>query len=273
MMTDAFGTPQKPAFLKTRVDPPPSFAPLRRRVRAAYERAAEMGLFGLAGFKTHVVICGYPRSGTTLLQLMVETSTPNARTFGRERTAIAVARCTWPTNRPLLISKKPDDIFRVDEIRQHYRGRKTGVKFVVSVRDPRAVLTSVFVDKPGYCVPSVKWRAVYEHIEYIRRSPDVMVIEYRDVVETPTAIQEQLAGFMGCEIAAPFDRFHASVPANFDTRALNGVRPLDRNSYDKWRRPKHRERIQQILAEIPEMPQRLIELGYERDTTWTEAYR
>jgi hypothetical protein len=238
-----------------------------------YVGITDRGWLGLTPLDAHVVVCGYPRSGTTLLQLMLETSISDALVFGRERGGRSVARYTWPGRHRVLLSKKPNDIFWVDEIRDYYRGRRTRARFVLSLRDPRAVLTSVFVDKPGYCVPSEKWRAVYEHIEYQRQFSDVMLVEYRDLIEKPLEVQQQLASFTGCRIEQRFDAFHAAVPKDFDTRALNGVRPLDRASLDKWRAPKHRVRIQQVLAELPELPQRLIELGYEKDTTWVEPYR
>jgi hypothetical protein len=264
--------PPKPSFLKQRSDPPKALTPLRRRLRAAYVRAVERGWLGLVPLQTHVVICGFPRSGTTLLQAMLETSTANSKSFGRERSALTVARYTWPGRYSILISKKPDDIFHLDEVREHYRTLDTNVRFVVSVRDPRAVLTSIFVSKSGYCVPPVKWRAVYEHIQYQRRYPDVMTSEYRDLIEGPNDVQTQLAEFIDCEIRRRFDQFHTAVPAHFDDRALNGIRPLDRGSFDKWREPKHRPRIQQILREIPELPERLVEMGYETDTAWTRDY-
>ena len=271
-MTAGVPSPPKPAFLKERVDPPRALTPLRRRIRAAYVRAVDRRWFGLVPIQSHVVICGFPRSGTTLLQAMLETSAVGAKAFGRERSALTVARYTWPGRFPVLISKKPDDIFRLDEVRAYYRGLNTNVRFVVSLRDPRAVLTSIFVSKPGYCVPPEKWRAVYEHIQYQRLYPDVMMVEYRDLIERPQEVQDGLAKFIGCEIRQRFDQFHTAVPTHFDTRALNGVRPLDRASFDKWRAPKHHARIERILREIPELPQRLVEMGYESDTAWTREY-
>lgn len=273
MRTELQEAPPQPAFLRVRRDPPRMLAGLRRGVRQVYVRASERGWFGLVPLRTHVVICGFPRSGTTLLQVMLETSASDAGSFGRERSALSVARYTWPGRHPILISKKPDDIFWVDAIRDYYSDLHTDVRFVLSVRDPRAVLTSIFVDKPGYCVPSVKWRAVYDHLQYQRRFPDVMVTEYRDLVERPDVVQHGLSEFTGCRIATKFDQFYSAVPRDFDTRALNGVRPLDRDSLDKWRSPRHRERIQQILDELPELPERLIEMGYETDAAWTRDYR
>lgn len=265
--------PPKPAFLNQRDDQPPVLTPLRRRLRDVYIGVTNRGWFGLTPLEAHIVVCGYPRSGTTLLQAMLETAMTGALAFGRERGGLGVARYTWPGRHKILLSKKPNDIFWVDDIRDYYRGRKTRVRFVLSLRDPRAVLTSIHVDKPGYCVPADKWRSVYEHIEYQRRNMDVTLVEYRDLVERPQHVQGQLASFTRCAIDQRFDDFHAAVPKHFDTRALNGVRPLDRSSLDKWRAPKHRERIRQILAELPELPARLIELGYEADTAWTSEYR
>lgn len=265
--------PPHPAFLRRRRQSPRLLTPLRRRLRHAYVRATERGWLGLVPLETHVIICGFPRSGTTLLQLMLETSAAGARSYGRERSALAVARYTWPGRHRVVISKMPDDIFWVDAIREYYRPLRTDVKFVLSVRDPRAVLTSIFVDKPGYCVPVTKWQAVYDHIQYQRQFPDVIVTEYRDLVESPARVQQRLATFTACEIRARFNEFHVAVPGHFDTRALNGVRPLDRQSLDKWRRPEHRARIRQVLEELPDLPQRLIEMGYETDTAWTRAYQ
>lgn len=269
---NAPAAPPKPSFLPERQDAPRLLTPLRRRIRTVYVRMTERGWFGLLPLKTHVVICGFPRSGTTLLQLMLETSAADAKAFGRERSGLSVARYTWPGRHAVLISKKPDDIFHVDEIRSCYSDRQADARFVVSVRDPRSVLTSKFATKPGHFVPAQKWRAVYEHIQYVRQFQDVILVEYRDLVENPNRVQEQLAAFIGCASRTRFDQFLGAVPEHFDTRALNGVRPLDPASIDRWRRPEHRDRIRAILQEIPELPQRLIEMGYESDTAWTQEY-
>jgi len=271
-MSEPILPPPRPAFFRQRHDPPKLLTPLRRRLRQVYIRAAERGWFGLVPFETHVVICGFPRSGTTMLQLMFETSAADAKAFGRERSALGVARYTWPGRHRTLISKKPDDIFIVDEVRAYYAQSATKVRFVLSTRDPRAVLTSRHVSKPGYTVPTEKWLAVDQHIRYQRRFPDVMVVDYQETIDDPQGVQDRLVAFTGASSRARFDEFHSAVPAEFDTRALNGVRPIDRRSIDKWRAPEHRERIQQILREIPDLPQRLIEGGYEPDAAWTRDY-
>jgi hypothetical protein len=220
----------------------------------------------------HLVMCGFPRSGTTLLQLMLETAYPDACRFGRERSALFLARHIWPGSYPLMISKRPNDIFWVDEIRRGYEHRATRARFVVSTRDPRAVLTSFHSGRPGYYVTVERWRAVFAHVQYVRRFPDVIVVEYRDLVERPLDVQCAVSSVIGRAPAAPFDSFHASVPPEFDTRPLNGVRPLDEHSVDKWRHPRHKERIRELLTTMPELPDRLMELGYEQDALWTRDY-
>jgi hypothetical protein len=265
-------SPAKPDFLPVRTAKPGLLAPIRGLAKRQVLAALDRGWFGAIPLRTHVVMCGYPRSGTTLLQLMMETAYPAARTFHKERAALAIIQNTWPGRHALMISKRPDDIFWLDEVRERYQSRRPKPLFVISVRDPRAVLTSIHVDKPGYCVPAAKWRACYEHISYNQQFDDVIVVEYRDLVERPLVLQERLSSFIGSAPDKRFDAYLESVPGDFDTRALNGVRPLDASRLDRWRAPKHRSRIQALLRELPELPDRLIEMGYEPDTAWTREY-
>ena len=119
---------------------------------------------------------------------MAESAYPEAMVFGEERAGLAAAKNEWPGRHPLIISKRPDDIFWIDEIRELYqdRGTRTRVAFVVSTRDPRAILTSVHgMDRSDYWVSVERWRAIHEHFEYVRRSPDVLIVEYRALVERP----------------------------------------------------------------------------------------
>jgi hypothetical protein len=264
--------PPKPPFIPVRSRRQTWAGPLRAAAKRQVLAAMDRGWFGMVPLRTHVVMCGFPRSGTTLLQLMMETAYPQARTFHRERAALATIQNTWPGRHELMITKRPDDVFWLDEVRERYRDRRPKPVFVINVRDPRAVLTSVFAKKTGYCVPAQKWRAVYDHIQYNLQFDDVITIEYRDVVERPQLVQERLSAFIGFEPAAAFDQYMSSVPKNFDTTALNGVRPLDTSSLDRWRAPKHKTRIQELLRQLPELPERLIELGYERDSSWVREY-
>ena len=250
--------------------------PLRQRVKKVALHVVDRGWFGFTPLEAHLVICGFPRSGTTLLQLMAETAYPSARVFGHERSGLSAARNDFPGRAPLIISKQPDDLFWIDEIRDCYRerGTRTRVRFIVNVRDPRAILTSVHgLNRDVYWVSVDRWRAIYDHYNYVRQFDDVSVIEYRDIVLAPDKARQQLQAALGVEPERAVTAFHETVPADFDTTALNGVRPLDPSTLDKWRSPRHRARIRQLLEEMPELPERLVEMGYEPDDAWVREYR
>ncbi len=264
--------PPVPSDLKVKAETPGLLAPVKRQVKELVVQASERRWLGLTPLQTHVVICGYPRSGSTLLLLMAETAFPYARTYRQEKTGLKAAKQFWPGRARLMITKRPNDIFFADEIREFYAGRQTQVRFVLCARDPRAVLTSVHGSREGYYVSPERWSAMHEHFQYVRQFPDVLTVEFNDLVRQPVVVQEQLTRFIGWEAAARFDQFHTTVPEGFDTLALNGVRPLDPAAIDKWRAPKHRERIREMLQALPHLPETLISLGYEKDAAWTADY-
>jgi hypothetical protein len=131
-----------------------------------------------------------------------------------------------------VITKRPNDVFWIDEIRAFYAalGTRTRARFVICIRDPRAVLTSRHeVNRSEYWVTIDRWRSTFDHYQYARRFADVCVVEYADLVLRVRAVQERLTNLVGWTPACDFDEFHRRVPENFDTRALNGVRRLDAN--------------------------------------------
>jgi hypothetical protein len=173
------------------------------------------------------------------------------------------------------VTKRPADIFWVDEIRDHYRNcvSCSDVRFVVCTRDPRAVLTSRHANRLGYYVDVDWWRSIYDHLCYVRTFPDVCVVDFQDLVSNIAAVQQKLTALVGWSPVSSFADFHAKVPAGFDTSPLNGVRGLDPRALDKWAGEEHRDRVRFLLREMPELPTRLIELGYESTPDWTRNYR
>jgi hypothetical protein len=245
---------------------------LRETCVALAHQAADRRWLGISPARG-VVICGFPRSGTTLLQLMLETAYPNSRHFGHERSGLLTARRAWPGRHSLIITKRPNDVFWVDEIRDAHRARAMRPCFIVTTRDPRAVLTSKHVSSPDYYVSVERWRAIFEHIQYVRHAPDVVVVEYGEMVRRPQEIEQRLVRAIGEDPASSFETFADAVPTGFRTRALNGVRPLDAASLDKWRQPEHRDRIRELLRTMPELPSVLVDEGYEPNDAWTADYR
>jgi hypothetical protein len=53
-----------------RFDTWPAWQKVRRGFQAPIYRIADTGLFGLTPLETHILICGFPAAGTTLIRLI-----------------------------------------------------------------------------------------------------------------------------------------------------------------------------------------------------------
>lgn len=246
------------------------FAPARELFVAMTER----GWFGGRGLERHVVLCGFPRSGSTLLQLMIEACVADVQAFGRERRALEIAKSAL-CSKSYMLTKRPSDIFLIDELERFYAHRQADVRFVVTIRDPRAVLTSKHakISPREYYVPAERMRAMYDHWKWARSLKTATVVRYEDLVTYPDIVERALTRFLGWQVVRPFSEYEQSVPNGFDTAALNGLRSLDRGGIDRWREPQHRERLTRLLnEEMPELPDMLIEMGYEWDYEWVYEY-
>ena len=222
--------------------------------------------------RTHLVICGFPRSGTTLAQLMAQCCVPGIKCFDKEIRALEAAQCAL-RNHEYMITKAPRDIFLIPEIRDYYKGRQASPRFVLFNRDPRAVLTSFHADRPGeYYVSPQRWRAIDEHWRWVTRDQpeDLIIVRYEELMQNPDAFGQQLESFVGWKSTLPFSQFHTVNVGGFKTDALNGLRPVDPTNINRWRDAKHHERLRWIVQEMPELPQRLIEMGYDTNTDWVK---
>ncbi|MFK7819064.1 MAG: sulfotransferase [Planctomycetaceae bacterium] len=263
--------PQKVSKYKSSIQFPKC---LTKPFRQKFVAMADRGWFGDSPLQTHLVMCGFPRSGSTLLQLMIEACVADVRTYGRERRGMEAAKCYRRTH-PIMMTKRPSDIFTLHDLRSFYENHQANVKFVLQVRDPRAILTSFHHAKPDeYYVPADRWAGIYSYWKWAIQADDVTVVRYEDLVANPERIQQQLSEFLGWNVVHPFADFHSVVPAGFDTRALNGVRKLDPANINRWQEPKYREKLVRLLdSELPDLPEYLVELGYEANTDWARAYQ
>ena len=67
------------------------------------------------------------------------------------------------------------------------------------------------------------------------------------------------------------------VPRGFDGRALNELRELDPSRLTAWQEVQHRQRLVQLLSELPQLPELLVSMGFETNHDWlrclqTEAH-
>jgi hypothetical protein len=246
---------------------------VRRGFQAPIYRFADTGLFGLTPLETHVLICGFPASGTTLFQLMVENGLPNAKRFGVERSGWKAATYSL-RNHSVLISKQPRDMLRLDPLRDFYSTRKARLKIIVMLRDPRDLLTARRKNGecPNYCGTAKSWREYYVPFLQQRDRDDSLVVRFEDLIADPGVEQKRFEEFTGHQMAVPFANYLTVDRRDFDTSKLCGLRPLDSSRVSRWREPVHHERIRGILADLPELPAALQRLGYEDNSDWTRKY-
>jgi hypothetical protein len=261
---------------------------LRRRVMASVYRLPDTGLFGLTPLESHLLICGFPAAGTTLLQLMLENGLPQARRFGREVGGWRAATYAW-RNHPVVISKVPHDLFRLAPLRDFYRTRRADLRVLLMLRDPRDLLTARrprtgigaggcgrHADQAGvddYCLTPEQWRRYWVAFRQNQTQADAMVVRYEDLVTDLTGEQGRVERFVGHQMAVPFADCMTVDRPDFDAVTLRGRRPVERSRIARWRRPEHAARLAQVLRYLPELPAAVVDLGYASDVGWAEPFR
>ena len=253
-----------------------SAASAREAARRVLRTAVDSGMPGLHPLRKHIVVCGFPRSGSTLFQVMVDLCIADVRTFPEEVDGLWAARAAL-RNHPFMLTKKPDDFGEVDALRAFYRDRRADVRFLLTLRDPRAVLTSTHDAYPasrGYYVLPERWRRIYDAVQRLQGAADVTLLRYEQLVRAPDEIEAELTQALGWTVKHPFSDFYAVARQRRLERdsmtegALGGLRPLDPSRLDGWQHPEHRDRLRDVLDALPELPSALIELGYEQDDAW-----
>ena len=245
---------------------------LRRSATLSLLDIIDSGYLGLQPLEKHVVICGFPRGGTTLLQAILETCISGTKSFGREIDGLSAAML-FLRNHSIMISKRPGDIFLIDKIRTHYSTRSPRPKFIILIRDPRSVLTSFHYTSSSYYVSVNRWRSIYSQYLSVKELADIFVLRFEELVMDIDGIQSALGSFLEYGFDLSFSDFYKRVPDTFQSSALHSVRPIDPSTISKWKDPRHYDRLRKLLEhEMPELPQRLIELKYERDDSWTREY-
>lgn len=226
---------------------------------------------GIRILKQHIVICGFPRTGSTLLYLMIATSIKRSQYFISERSALNMLKFRLHQE-PILLTKRPDDILEYSNITTAHKKMNVKSKLIIMIRDPRNIMTSIHSRKPGYYISSNRWLKIYNAIDAIKSSDNVLVVKYEDLINRLDSVQNMVLGFCELKIKQDFGNYLNSVPKNFDIDPLNGLRPLDSSLQNRWQAPEHYDRIIYMLKEIPELSKYLIDLGYEVDDRWLDKY-
>lgn len=273
--------------------------PLKKPLRQIYIALGRIvsrlrRLVGLRPWR-HVVVCGYPRSGTSLLFNMLSSSLPGFvfhpfEIPARER----IER--WGDH----ASKNPLDVVDIPAlIENNPLGKEIIV--IVPLRDPRDVVTSkhpVLPDRYFIGFDHSWWpqqrdgewkydaagiREVAQAIEELRTltGAKVVILRYEDLVADPDGIQRMIASETGLRFAQSFSDYHRrpeshaySYKGRFAPRDPNLVRENaapDRSRSGKWRAPEHRERLLEQFGRFPELFELVRRYGYEQDDLWYQS--
>ena len=224
----------------------------------------------------HVIVCGYPRSGITLLYNMLRTTVKNFEFYDREVSALKFIVDEGDPDMVNRITKRPLDFMRAG----HFEAFIPDVRFIVCIRDPRSVLCSkhwhstteykVSWDKAIHSVEedgSIKeMMGLIEMDRGLLRITKPHYVFFEQLVEDPWTVQTRLGRLFNFEYGGVFADFHKHDIPELLQIQMNGVRPLDISRIKPWL--KHRKRILQQFRECPYLHELLYKYKYELNLVW-----
>lgn len=209
----------------------------------------------------HLHIVGCPRSGTTLMMELMSTCFQNDESCDHE---ISIYEPV-PENIELYFSKKPTDILHIKNIFE----KDPNLYIIYVVRDPRAVFTSKHHSNRDIYFCNYKiWKKCDLAAEMFEGHPRFITLRYEDLVEKPDNCQSAIAKkFAFFKQLHPFSEYHKfAKPPEDALKAMEGLRPVNSSSLDKWKQ--HLPRVKEQLERNPGLTDDLIRRGYEENSNW-----
>lgn len=215
----------------------------------------------------HIVVAGYPRSGTSLLYSMMLSSVKDYKFFEQEVSAKDVVKYNL-----LMVSKCPNDT--KDAVYLHDKG----CGFIFCVRDPRDVICSKIsngkfkldgnkgiIRREG---KELQNEGLIERHNWLKKAMQFphYLCKYEELIKNTEKIQQEIGNYFRLDYTGRFKDFYkADIPNKFKIR-MHGVRPVDTNSIGQWKCNK--ERISKKFKECPRLFDLVVELGYEKNNNW-----
>jgi hypothetical protein len=243
--------------------------------------------------RTQLVICGYPRSGTSLLYNMLASCLPTYHHDAFEHSCLKYVD-QWRDT----VSKRPLDIFKIEALAgANHLGKRLVI--VVLIRDPRDIVTSRHPRVPDeyfigweHCYrvngpngpeavhPGID--AISREIERLEALPGIELfrVRYEELVADPDAAQAALETATGLAFEGRFADFHeadqlayqyAGERAARDTSLVLEDQPVDASRAGKWQAAEHLPRVRGEFSRHPELLELVIRYGYAEDDAWFSA--
>jgi len=243
----------------------------------------------------HIVICGFPRSGTSLMLNMLSTVIEK---FKFEEFEVGAQDRLHRSGN--FVTKYPLNILDLDEIESKNKLNKK-IFFIVIMRDIRDVLTSRHPNVPdeyfigfqnswwpqdssfkkwNYNAPGIN--DIYRELKKIKsnKRENLILIRYEDLVNNTENVQIELKQFLGIDFTGNLSDFYKhkdkhvyNYTGRFEAKDSSLVREndkIDTSRVEKWKLPEHHKRICEQFTKHPELFQLLIDYNYETDQSWFE---
>lgn len=253
-------------------------------------RFSKIGAY-LGWKQKQIVVCGYPRGGTSLFYNLLSATIRDKYRFTKfEKYYIHHIHKLGN-----IATKAPLDIFHLSMLDKLNIHSKSVYIFII-IRDIREVLTSRHPFLPGeYFIgydhswwPQDKdfkrWKydapGVIEISAEIKNSleiDNVMCIRYEDLISNPDSVQNSITEKTGIQFDLPFNRYYertnkiaysykGKYKAVDNSLVLEG-KPI-KTKEPRWMRLEYKERIIEQFTSCPELFNVLISQGYEADNAW-----
>lgn len=239
-----------------------------------------------------IVVCGFPRSGTSLLYNMLSVSFSGFKFMNFEKYFIFNIHKLGN-----IASKAPFDIFHIKDIDRLNINNKKLIILVV-VRDIRDIVTSrhpmcpdrYFIgydhswwpqdksfSKWSYNAPGIL--RIHQSVKDAVQRHDVMLVKYEDLVADPDKIQKDISQKYELTFDSPFSEFHKN-PAKHAYQYKGRFSPVAQELVQenqgstlarvkRWKTSQDSlERVKQQFSECPDLFSVLKDYGYETSRDW-----
>jgi len=219
----------------------------------------------MLGKNAHIIVCGFPRAGVSLLYYMLAWALPDEfKRYPRQTSAFRVLNDPGPK-----LTFAPSDLFWIKELAI----RSSDVRFLVVVRDPRGVLTSK--DSSGqYCIdwdksalPNILGlKQFYEMAvsDAVLSNELVYRTSFEDIVCHSQPMRERISTFLGIRLYGIFEEFHLR-------KDHQHLKPLDFSRVHRWKNDKgDMDRVHNQITRFPEIKIALDVLGYSGGRSWLD---
>ena len=253
---------------------------------------SKLGLY--VGWKQkQIIVCGYPRGGTSLFYNMLSTTISDNYSF----TEFEEYYIYHIHKLGSIATKAPLDIFHIKYLEELNIHEKDVFIFVV-LRDIREVLTSrhpflpdeYFIGYDNSWWPQDKefnsWKydapgviKITREIKKILGKENVAAIRYEDLMLNADAVQEKISDEFNMSFDYPFSKYYErsdklaySYKGKYqpvDSSLVLEGKPV-KIKKPRWMEPEHKERIVDQFTSCPELFDILIDQGYEVDNKWFE---